>query len=122
MAENNSNRSSVIVNSAPVLTLWAAIVAEVLGFDHDEALTLGRAGNNQVSCPQNCRQLSRFGERPNSTPRQSSPGMGGGKMWTGSGGSTPLGIAPGHQSRTQCRGRADPAPRRTPGESQNHAP
>jgi hypothetical protein len=30
------------VNRAPVLTLWAAVVAEVLGFDHDEALTLGR--------------------------------------------------------------------------------
>ena len=27
----------------PVLTLWAAVVAEVLGFEHDEALTLGRA-------------------------------------------------------------------------------
>jgi hypothetical protein len=26
-----------------VLTLWAAVVAEVLGFEHDEALTLGRA-------------------------------------------------------------------------------
>ncbi|MCB1377843.1 MAG: hypothetical protein KDK89_05675 [Alphaproteobacteria bacterium] len=31
------------INRAPVLTLWAAIVAERLGFDHDEALTLGRA-------------------------------------------------------------------------------
>jgi hypothetical protein len=26
-----------------VLTLWAAVVTEVLGFEHDEALTLGRA-------------------------------------------------------------------------------
>ena len=32
-----------MVNRAPVLTLWAAVVADVLGFDHDEALTLGRA-------------------------------------------------------------------------------
>ena len=32
-----------MVNRAPVLTLWAAVVAEALGFDHDEALTLGRA-------------------------------------------------------------------------------
>jgi hypothetical protein len=32
-----------VVNRAPVLTLWAAVVAEVLGFEHDEALTLGRA-------------------------------------------------------------------------------
>lgn len=31
------------INRAPVLTLWAAIVAQRLGFDHDEALTLGRA-------------------------------------------------------------------------------
>jgi hypothetical protein len=34
---------TVKVNRAPVLTLWAAVVAERLGFDHDEALTLGRA-------------------------------------------------------------------------------
>jgi hypothetical protein len=33
----------VRINRAPVLTLWAAIVAERLGFTHDEALTLGRA-------------------------------------------------------------------------------
>jgi hypothetical protein len=32
----------VSVNRAPVLTLWAAVVAERLGFDRDEALTLGR--------------------------------------------------------------------------------
>lgn len=31
------------INRAPVLTLWAAMVAERLGFDRDEALTLGRA-------------------------------------------------------------------------------
>lgn len=31
------------VNRAPVLTLWAAVVARRLGFDQDEALTLGRA-------------------------------------------------------------------------------
>jgi len=32
-----------VVNRALVLTLWEAVVAEVLGFEHDEALTLGRA-------------------------------------------------------------------------------
>ena len=32
-----------MVNRAPVLTLWAAVVGEVLGFEHDEALPLGRA-------------------------------------------------------------------------------
>ena len=29
-------------NRAPVLMLWAAVVAEQLGFDRNEALTLGR--------------------------------------------------------------------------------
>jgi len=35
--------ATIKINRAPVLTLWAAVVAERLGFDHDEALTLGRA-------------------------------------------------------------------------------
>jgi hypothetical protein len=30
----------LMVNRALVLTLWAAVVAEVLGFEHEEALTL----------------------------------------------------------------------------------
>lgn len=34
---------TVQINRAPVLTLWATVVAERLGFDDDEALTLGRA-------------------------------------------------------------------------------
>ncbi len=33
----------VTVNRAPVMTLWAAVVAEQLGFDPDEALTIGKA-------------------------------------------------------------------------------
>ncbi len=33
----------VSVNRAPVLTLWAAVVAERLGFNKDEALSLGKA-------------------------------------------------------------------------------
>jgi hypothetical protein len=32
-----------MVNRALVLTIWAAVVAEVLGSEHDKALTLGRA-------------------------------------------------------------------------------
>jgi hypothetical protein len=43
MAGKDEKKSWVMVNRAPVLTLWAAVVAEVLGFEHDEALTLGRA-------------------------------------------------------------------------------
>ena len=35
--------SSIVVNRAPVLTLWAAVVAERLGHPADTALTLGRA-------------------------------------------------------------------------------
>ncbi len=31
------------INRAPVMTLWAAVVAERLGWKRDEALTLGRA-------------------------------------------------------------------------------
>ena len=33
----------ILINRAPVLTLWAATVAERLGFKPDEALTLGKA-------------------------------------------------------------------------------
>src|SRR3954469_13624059 len=41
---NTSKHDQTIrVNRAPVLTLWATIVAEQLGFDCDAALTLGRA-------------------------------------------------------------------------------
>src|SRR2546423_10658316 len=35
--------TTLSINRAPVLTLWAAVVAERLGFDEDEALTLGKA-------------------------------------------------------------------------------
>jgi hypothetical protein len=43
MAEKKEKYSSVMINRVPVLTLWAAVVAEMLGFDYDESLTLGRA-------------------------------------------------------------------------------
>jgi hypothetical protein len=36
-------KHTISINRAPVLTLWAAVVAERLGFHHDEALTLGRS-------------------------------------------------------------------------------
>ncbi|MFQ6133756.1 MAG: hypothetical protein ACE5R4_17070 [Armatimonadota bacterium] len=32
----------VMINRAPVLTLWASVVAERQGYDRDEALTLGK--------------------------------------------------------------------------------
>ncbi len=34
---------TIVINRAPVLTLWASVVAERLGYDHGAALTLGRA-------------------------------------------------------------------------------
>jgi hypothetical protein len=34
---------TIVINRAPVLTLWATTVAERLGFDRDEALSLGKA-------------------------------------------------------------------------------
>ena len=46
-----AKKTKVKVNRAPVLTLWAAIVAERLGYDEDAALTLGKtvAGLNAQS-------------------------------------------------------------------------
>ena len=35
--------NKILINRAPVLTLWAAVIAERLGFKHDEALSLGKA-------------------------------------------------------------------------------
>jgi hypothetical protein len=42
---------TIKINRAPVLTLWGVIVAERLGYKHDEALTLGKslAGLNAQS-------------------------------------------------------------------------
>ena len=34
---------TIAINRAPVLTLWASVVAQRLGFAEDEALTLGKA-------------------------------------------------------------------------------
>lgn len=36
-------KDTMLVNRAPVLTLWAAVVAERLGFNPDEGLSLGKA-------------------------------------------------------------------------------
>lgn len=35
--------AKIIINRAPVFTLWAAVVAQRLGFGEDEALSLGKA-------------------------------------------------------------------------------
>jgi hypothetical protein len=39
---NSRALAHVQVNRAPVLTLWATVVAQCLGFDRDAALTMGR--------------------------------------------------------------------------------
>ncbi|GEM_PF-6265189 len=46
-----SDRLTLEINRAPVLTLWLAGVAERIGFGHEEALTLGKevAGLNAQS-------------------------------------------------------------------------
>src|SRR4051812_40878966 len=42
MDEAPTVADTIKINRAPVLTLWAAVVAERLGFDHATALTLGQ--------------------------------------------------------------------------------
>jgi hypothetical protein len=41
--ETQMTANKILINRAPVLTLWASVVAERLGFKHDEALSLGKA-------------------------------------------------------------------------------
>ena len=43
MTEAPALADTIRINRAPVLTLWAAVVAERLGFDRATALTLGQA-------------------------------------------------------------------------------
>jgi hypothetical protein len=56
---------TIRVNRAPVLTLWAAVVAERLGYSREEALTMGRvvAGLNAYS---KGRAIGLFAPRPRS--------------------------------------------------------
>ncbi len=67
--------STVEVNRAPVMTLWATIVAERLGFDRDEALTLGRtfAGLNAQAKGQRLGIFER-GEKKSEQARQKPKG------------------------------------------------
>ena len=39
MAEKDGRRSWMMVNRAPVLTLWAAVVAEGLGFELSDGIS-----------------------------------------------------------------------------------
>ena len=46
-----ADEGEIKVNRAPVLTLWAAVVAERLGHDPDTAITLGRAVAARLGVP-----------------------------------------------------------------------
>src|SRR6516162_8119996 len=66
---------TISINRAPVLTLWAAVVAQRLGFAEDEALTLGRAVAG-LNAQAKGRRLGIFKpqeEKPNKA-RQKEPG------------------------------------------------
>ena len=62
----------VKINRAPVLTLWATIVAERLGYDHDAALTLGKsvAGLNAQAKGQRLGIYEKPEEKEAPKPRQ----------------------------------------------------
>jgi hypothetical protein len=61
----------VVVNRAPVLTLWAAVVAECLGHPADTALTLGRAvaGSSARIKARSIGREERKSDRDADTPR-----------------------------------------------------
>ncbi len=55
--------ATVKINRAPVLTLWATVVAERLGYSRDEALTLGKALSG-LNAQSKGRRLGIYQERP----------------------------------------------------------
>ena len=69
------------VNRAPVLTLWAAVVAERLGYDHDAALSLGKAVAG-LNAQTKGRSLGIFkpAERAEEAPPKARPGQ---QFWIG---------------------------------------
>jgi len=62
--------NSILINRAPVLTLWAAVVAECMGYESEIALTMGKAvaGLNAQS---KGRMLGIFG--PPKSPERGQP-------------------------------------------------
>jgi hypothetical protein len=54
---------AMLINRAPVLTLWAAVVAEQLGFTWEEALSLGKAVAG-LNAQAKGRELGIFQARP----------------------------------------------------------
>lgn len=64
------SEDTLMVNRAPVLTLWAAVVAERMGYDRDAALTLGKAVSG-LNAQTKGRMLGIFGEPK--TPERGGP-------------------------------------------------
>lgn len=71
--------ATITINRAPVLTLWASVVAERLGYDRDEAVTLGQAvaGLNAAAKASRLgiakRTESHAGEKKAKAPRPGDP-------------------------------------------------
>ena len=70
--------TTIQINRAPVLTLWATVVAERLGYDREAALTLGKAvaGLNAQS---KGRRLGIYEEQPESAQKKKPPKKSAGK-------------------------------------------
>lgn len=62
--------ATIQINRAPVMTLWAVVVAERLGHSHEESLTLGRAvaGLNAYSKAKAIGLISPAEEKPGKKP------------------------------------------------------
>ena len=73
--------TTIQINRAPVLTLWATVVAERLGYDREAALTLGKAvaGLNAQS---KGRRLGIYEEQPESAQKKKPPKKSAGKTIT----------------------------------------
>lgn len=56
------------INRAPVLTLWAAVVAEQIGLSHETALTAGQAVAGMTAHAKGVR-LGIYGETGNGNPK-----------------------------------------------------
>src|ERR1051325_11825802 len=65
--------ATISINRAPVMTLWAAVVAERLGHARDEALTLGRAVAGMNAQSKALRIGVRKPAEPGARRRQKSP-------------------------------------------------
>src|ERR1700683_5075868 len=69
---------TVSINRAPVLTLWAALVAQRLGFDEDDSLTLGKAlaGLNAQTKGRSLGIFKPHEEKPKKAPPSRQEGLG----------------------------------------------